>query len=106
MPSSSLENPCQNCCENQRAGNPVLSQSWMLGQDPQIGWQEFNGLQMPTLLKKQLCDRAQNRGLLPLWFPKTLNTGTSLTSPASAVNLNATVSPRTFRVKHQWKSCQ
>jgi len=35
----------------------VLSQSWMLGQDPQIGWQEFNGLQMPTLLKKQLCDR-------------------------------------------------
>ena len=41
-----------------------------------------------------------------LWVPKTLNTGTSLTSPASAVNLDATVSPRTFLVEHPWKSCQ
>src|SRR5882724_7861280 len=35
----------------------VLSQSSILGQNPKIGCQEFNGLQMPTLSKKQLCDR-------------------------------------------------
>jgi len=38
----------------------VLSQSSILGQNPKIGCQEFNGLQMPTLSKKQLCDRTQN----------------------------------------------
>jgi len=32
-------------------------QSSILGQNPKIGCQEFNGLQMPTLSKKQLCDR-------------------------------------------------
>jgi hypothetical protein len=35
----------------------VLSQSSILGQNPKIGCQELNGLQMPTLSKKQLCDR-------------------------------------------------
>jgi putative transposase len=28
-----------------------------LGQNPKIGWQEFNDLETPKLSKKQLCDR-------------------------------------------------
>jgi hypothetical protein len=28
-----------------------------LGQNPKIGYQEFNDLQIPKLSKKQLCDR-------------------------------------------------
>jgi hypothetical protein len=35
----------------------VLSQSSIFGQNPKIGYQEFNDLQTPNLLKKQLCDR-------------------------------------------------
>ena len=39
------------------AGPLVLSQSSIFGQNPKIGYQEFNDLQTPNLLKKQLCDR-------------------------------------------------
>jgi hypothetical protein len=30
-----------------------------LGQNPKIGWQEFNDLETPKLSKKQLCDRTR-----------------------------------------------
>jgi hypothetical protein len=35
----------------------VLSQSSIFGQNPKIWCQEFNDLETPKLLKKQLCDR-------------------------------------------------
>jgi hypothetical protein len=39
------------------AAGPYMSQSLILRQNPKIWCQEFNGLQIPTLSKKQLCDR-------------------------------------------------
>ena len=37
----------------------VLSQNSIFGQNPKIGYQEFNDLQTPKLSKKQLCDRTR-----------------------------------------------
>src|SRR6266446_4169460 len=49
------------------AGPLVLSQSSIFGQNPKIGYQEFNDLQTPNLLKKQLCDRTVG-GPARLWW--------------------------------------
>jgi transposase len=68
-------------------------------------WHDLKRKRQKLWIWKAL-DQVLSQFLFGVWVPKILNTGTPLTSPASTVNLDAIVSPRTFRVKHQWKSYQ
>jgi hypothetical protein len=46
----------------------VLSQISILGQNPKIGYQKFNGLQTPKLSKQQICDRTHHIGAIKLFI--------------------------------------
>jgi hypothetical protein len=47
----------ENVCDVLASLMAVLSQNSIFGQNPKIGYQEFDDLQTSKLSKKQLCDR-------------------------------------------------